>query len=61
VPQVHRRLKERFSSSISIVDLFRYPTVGDLAQFLAGVTANDDTSAGAARAQMRQARRRSRP
>jgi hypothetical protein len=60
VPQVHRRLKERFKSSITVVDLFRYPTVGDLAQFLAGVAAAEDTSAGAGRAQLRQSRRRAR-
>jgi hypothetical protein len=60
VPQVHRRLKERFTSSITVVDLFRYPTVGDLAQFLAGVAAAEDTSAGAVRAQLRQSRRRAR-
>jgi amino acid adenylation domain-containing protein len=60
VPQVHRRLTERFSSEISIVDLFRYPTVGDLAQFLAGVADVEETSAGVARAELRQARRRAR-
>ncbi len=32
--QVQRRLRERFARELSVIDLFRYPTVESLAQFL---------------------------
>ncbi len=32
--QVHRRLRERFERELSVMDLFRYPTVESLAAFL---------------------------
>ena len=65
VPQVHRRL-HALDATLSIVDLFRYPTVQTLAERL-GTPANgggnggangDGLGAHARRAQLRQSRRR---
>ncbi|HEV7602274.1 MAG TPA: amino acid adenylation domain-containing protein [Bradyrhizobium sp.] len=58
VPRVHRRLKEHFDTTLSLVELFRHSTVADLAGQLenldAGSGSLDDSEK---RAQIRQARR----
>lgn len=56
--QVHVRLREEFESNISLIDMFRNPTVRALSKFLNSTKqAADDTSAYD-RAQNRAARRR---
>ena len=58
VPQVHRRLKQHFDGPLTIVDLFRYPTVSALAAHLAGAGARLDTlDASIQRAGLRRAQR----
>jgi acyl carrier protein len=34
VVHVHRRLQERFEADLSLIEMFRYPTVGSLAHYL---------------------------
>lgn len=58
VVQVQRDLKERLGRAISITDVFRYPTVRKLAEFLGGDAQPEKSAAnrGAARAAARLAR-----
>lgn len=58
VVQVQRELKERLGRDISITDVFRYPTVRKLAEFLGGDAQPEKSAAnrGAARAAARLAR-----
>jgi amino acid adenylation domain-containing protein len=58
VPRVHRRLKELFDTTLSIVELFRHPTVADLAAHLGGSrTGGASLDESEKRAQLRQTRR----
>ena len=58
VPQVHRRLARQFDDALTIVDLFRYPTVAALAAHIAGHRPRlDALDASVARAELRAARR----
>jgi acyl carrier protein len=53
--QAHRRLKKAFDQSISLTDLFRFPTIRSLAQFLSGGGTEQHTRAAVAdRADMRR-------
>jgi len=53
--QAHRRLKKAFDRSISMTDLFRFPTIRSLAQFLSGGGTEQQARAAAAdRAEMRR-------
>jgi len=53
--QAHRRLKKAFDRSISMTDLFRFPTIRSLAQFLSGGGSEQQARAAAAdRAEMRR-------
>lgn len=58
VVQVQRMLKDKLGRAISITDVFRYPTVRKLAEYLSGDTKTDQSAAnrGAARAAARLAR-----
>ena len=56
--QVHVRLQEAVDSSLSIVDLFRFPTIGSLAEHLANGTAGDASAARVGQSRDRGARRR---
>ena len=58
VVQVQRALKGKLDRAISITDVFRYPTVRKLSEFMSGETKTDQTAAnrGAARAAARLAR-----
>ncbi len=59
VPRVHRQLQDRFATALSIVDLFRYPTVAALAARLASRAEGEagGLAASEERANLRQARR----
>jgi hypothetical protein len=58
VPRVHRRLQDEFRTRLSIVDLFRHPSVADLAAHLEGVgSGSESLDESEKRAQLRQARR----
>ncbi|MFJ9106246.1 SDR family NAD(P)-dependent oxidoreductase [Streptomyces sp. NPDC102405] len=63
--QVHGRLGQELGRDVSMIDLFRYPTVGALADFLSDAAPADDqaTNQGKDRAEKRKQRaaRRSRP
>ena len=53
--QAHRRLKKAFDRPISLTDLFRFPTIRSLAQFLSGGATQQQTRAAVAdRAEMRR-------
>ena len=53
--QAHRRLKKAFDQSISMTDLFRFPTIRSLARFLSGSGTEQQTRAAVAdRAEMRR-------
>lgn len=62
--QVHARLKEKVDRPLSLVDLFRFPTIGALANFLGGEDetekALEETRERAAGRKAAMARRRSR-
>ena len=53
--QVHGRLKKAVTTSIAIVDLFRFPTIRTLAAHLAGDRPDRDVGAAQDRAQSRRA------
>jgi acyl carrier protein len=58
IPRLHRRLQDHFGTALSIVEIFRLPTVAALAERLGsgeGEASRLDGSEG--RAQVRQARR----
>src|SRR6185503_6663128 len=58
VPQVHRRLQQRVDAMLTMVDLFRHPTVSALAARVDGQTPMVDAfDASVSRAKMRGARR----
>ncbi|MDX2184122.1 MAG: LLM class flavin-dependent oxidoreductase [Gemmatimonadaceae bacterium] len=52
--QVHAKLKAALQRDITITDLFRFPTVGSLAQHLAGDGTTDAAKPGSARADARR-------
>lgn len=56
--QMHERLREAFESPITLVELFKYPTVSSLAQFIDG--GHDAASTAAAHGRERAGRRRAR-
>nr|AEH26538.1 polyketide synthase [uncultured Acidobacteria bacterium C5] len=56
--QMHERLREEFATPISLVELFKYPTVSSLAQFLDG--GQEASSTAAAQGRVQAERRRSR-
>jgi len=61
VPRVHRRIKDHFDTEISIVDMFRYTTLAELATHIYGSKSSQvplDLSED--RARLRQVRRNSR-
>ncbi|MBM3807745.1 MAG: SDR family NAD(P)-dependent oxidoreductase [Acidimicrobiia bacterium] len=57
--QMHERLREEFDSPVTLVELFKYPTVSSLAQFIDGGQDAASTAAaqGREQAQRRRARR----
>jgi acyl transferase domain-containing protein/acyl-CoA synthetase (AMP-forming)/AMP-acid ligase II/acyl carrier protein/SAM-dependent methyltransferase len=59
--QMHERLRDEFDSPVTLVDLFKYPTVSSLAQFLDSGKEVDATAAtlGRAQAERRRSRRSS--
>lgn len=56
--QMHERLREEFASPITLVELFKYPTVASLAQFIDG--GQDAASTAAAQGREQAERRRAR-
>ncbi|HWI20961.1 MAG TPA: beta-ketoacyl synthase N-terminal-like domain-containing protein, partial [Vicinamibacterales bacterium] len=56
--QMHERLREEFDSPITLVELFKYPTVSSLAQFIDG--GHDAASTAAAQGREQANRRRAR-
>ena len=56
--QMHERLREEFESPVTLVELFKYPTVSSLAQFIDG--GQDAASTAAAQGREQAERRRSR-
>jgi acyl carrier protein len=61
VPRVHRRIKDHFDTEISIVDMFRYTTLAELATHIHGSKSSQVPLAlSEDRARLRQARRNSR-
>ncbi|MBK9945446.1 MAG: amino acid adenylation domain-containing protein [Kouleothrix sp.] len=56
IVQVQHQLNAALGREIAIVELFRYPTVGTLAQFLAGAAGDGAPDAGQARASARRGR-----
>lgn len=56
--QMHERLREEFESPITLVELFKYPTVSSLAQFIDG--GHDAASTAAAQGREQAQRRRAR-
>lgn len=56
--QMHERLREQFDTPITLVELFKYPTVSSLAQFIDG--GHDAASTAAAQGREQAQRRRAR-
>jgi acyl carrier protein len=72
--RVHLRIKEVFGKELPVADLFRFPTIGELARSLAGEVEEEEAAeevgaqraarraaAGASRSRSREQRRAARP
>ncbi len=53
--QIHGRLQSQFGPRLTLVDMFKYPTIQSLARFLGGDTGKDAGSSGSKRSGTSQA------
>ena len=52
--QIHGRLQSQFGPRLTLLDMFKYPTIHSLARFLGGDTGKDAGSNGSARSERRK-------
>ncbi len=60
ITRVHREIERELEIEVQIVDLFKYPTISSLAQYLIGQRVTDEHKSGVNRAELRLSQRQSR-